>query len=98
MVKSIRGKAKSQCKGLEVRHSRDTGRPVWLNGISKEESSRSCCQKGNGGGCSKGGLWLLLCERYKAFAEFAQRVTWSDLCCAECGFGLKERWKWRLFQ
>lgn len=45
MVKSILGKAKNQCKGLEVKHSRDTGRPVWLNGISKKENSRSCCQK-----------------------------------------------------
>lgn len=37
-------------------------------------------------------------ERFEAFAEFAQSVTWSDLRCAECGFGLKEGWKWRLFQ
>lgn len=49
MVKGILGKAKSQCKSLEVRHSREIGRPGWLNGISKEESRRSCWQKGNGG-------------------------------------------------
>lgn len=71
---------------------------MWLNGISKEENSRNCCQKSNGRGSSKGGLWLLVYERCKAFSEFAQSVTSSVLCCDECGFGLGEGGKWRLFQ
>lgn len=83
-----------QCEGHEegacLRHSRSTRRPVRLNGISKEESSRCCSRRGNDNGDHPMGRL--------AFTPQEMRVTWSDLCCAENRLGVREGWKWRLFE